>query len=73
MAFLNFIVMILPLVVQPAVGWLSEAGLSPGTTPCDLQELRGYSLIVILMLISAWLSCYVVDTKPRKEKLSIGH
>ena len=73
MAFLNFIVMILPVVVQPAVGWLAEAGLSPGTTPSDLQELRGYGLIVILMLISAWLSCYVMDTKPRGETLSIGH
>ena len=73
MAFLNFIVMILPVVVQPAVGWLAEAGLSPGSTPSDLQELRGYSLIVILMLISAWLSCYVMDTNPREETLSIGH
>ena len=72
MAFLNFIVMILPVVVQPAVGWLAEAGLSLGTTPSDLQELRGYSLIVILMLISAWLSCYVMETKPRK-KLSTGY
>lgn len=65
--------MILPVAVQPTVGWLAEAGLSPGTTPSDLQEPREYRLIVILMLISAWPSCYVVDTKPREETLSIGH
>ena len=60
--------MILPVVEQPAEGWLAEAGLSPGTTPSDLQELRGHSLIVILMLISAWLSYHVIDTKPREQQ-----
>ena len=64
---------VLPVAVQAAMGCFAEAGLSPGTTPSDLQETRGYRLIVIPMLISAWLSCYMMDTKPRKKTLSIGH
>lgn len=64
--------MILLVVMQPAMGYFAKAGLSPGTTPSDLQELRRYRLIVILMLISAWLSYYMMVTKLRKT-LSIGH
>ena len=59
---------VLPVAVQATVGRLAEAGLSPGTTSSDLQGPRGYRRIVILMLISAWLSYHVIDTKPREEQ-----
>ena len=73
MAFVNFIVMLLPVAIQPLVGFLAQFGLSKGTTPTDLQELRGYGVVVILMLVATGFSFLTKDTEPRPEASSIGH
>lgn len=67
LAFVNFIVMLLPVIIQPTVGLLSQWGLSTGKSPSSLQELKGYGVVVVVMLAAAGLSLLVKDTRPRDE------
>ena len=73
LAFVNFVVMVLPVFIQPAVGFLAQIGVAKGLVPSPGQELQGYGLVVVLMFISTGLSLCVKDTKPRKEKFVIAH
>ena len=68
LAFVNFIVMFFPVIVQPAVGLFSQWGLPAGTQPSSVQELQGYAVVVVGMLAAAGLSLLVQDTKPRDEE-----
>ncbi len=70
---LSFIVMMLPVFMQPAVGFLAQIGGAKGLVPSPSQELQGYGLVVVLMFISTGLSLCVKDTKPRKEKFVMAH
>ena len=68
LAFVNFIVMFFPVIVQPTVGLLSQWGLPAGTRPSSMQELQGYAVVVVGMLAAAGLSLLVQDTRPRDEE-----
>ena len=68
LAFLNFIVMFFPVIVQPTVGLLSQWGLTAGAQPSSIQELRGYAVVVVGMLAAAGLSFLVQDTRPRDDE-----
>ena len=68
LAFVNFIVMLFPVIVQPAVGLLSQWGLPAGSRPSSMQELQGYAVVVVGMLAAAGLSLLVQDTQPRDEE-----
>lgn len=73
LAFVNFVVMVLPVLVQPAVGFLAGIGVAADATPSPAQELRGYGLVVVLMVVAAFMTFFVSDTKPRKDEVVIGH
>ena len=73
LAFVNFVVMVLPVFIQPAVGFLAQVGVAKGLVPSPGQVLQGYGLVVVLMFISTGLSLCVKDTKPRKEKFVMAH
>lgn len=73
LAFVNFVVMVLPVLIQPAVGFLSQMGVSHGKMPSPALELRGYGLVVILMLMATGLALCVRDTKPRQETFMASH
>ncbi len=73
LAFVNFIVMFFPVIVQPMVGYISQWGLPAGTLPSSLQELKGYAVVVVGMVIAAGLSFLVEDTQPRDESGLITH
>ena len=64
LAFVNFIVMLLPVVVQPGVGYLAGLGVPEDGTPDGTQELRGYALVVGLMVIGTLIACFVKETAP---------
>ena len=68
LAFVNFIVMFFPVIVQPTVGLFSQLGLPAGTEPSSMQELEGYAVVVVGMLAAAGLSLLVQDTRPRDEE-----
>ena len=68
LAFVNFIVMFFPVIVQPAVGLFSQWGLPAGTRPSSTQELQGYAVVVVGMVAAAGLSLLVQDTRPRDEE-----
>ena len=68
LAFVNFIVMLFPVIVQPAVGLLSQWGSPPGARPSSIQELQGYALVVVAMLAAAAVSLLVQDTQPRNDQ-----
>jgi hypothetical protein len=67
LAFVNFVTMLLPVAVQPGVGFLAEEGVSSTGEPSATQELRGFGLIVGLMLICTVIAFFVRETHPRKE------
>ena len=67
LAFVNFIVMMLPVVVQPGVGYLAGLGVPENGTPDATQELRGYALVVGLMVIGTLIACFVKETVPRRD------
>lgn len=67
LSFVNFIVMLVPVLVQPTVGLFSQWGLPAGSRPSSLQELQGYAVVVVGMLAAAGLSLLVQDTRPRHE------
>ena len=67
LAFVNFVVMIFPVVVQPGVGLISSMGLTEGQTPNPGQEVRGFALVVVLILLSTVLTFFVKETKPRED------
>ena len=73
LAFVNFIVMFLPVIVQPTVGLFSQWGLPKGSLPSSMDELRGYGVVVVGMIVAAGLSLLVKDTKPREEGGLITH
>ena len=73
LAFVNFIVMFFPVIVQPMVGYISQWGLPAGTLTSSLQELKGYAVVVVGMVIAAGLSFLVEDTQPRDESGLITH
>ena len=68
LAFVNFIVMFFPVIVQPTVGLFSQWGLPSGLRPSSMQELQGYAVVVVGMLAAAGLSLLVQDTSPRDEE-----
>lgn len=65
LAFVNFVVMMLPVVVQPGVGYLAGLGIPENETPGAVQELRGYALVVGLIGIGTLIACFVKETIPR--------
>ncbi|MCH2160930.1 MAG: MFS transporter [Phycisphaerales bacterium] len=67
LAFVNFVVMILPVVVQPGVGFLATMGVTSGSTPTPGQELRGYGLVVALMVVATVILFFVRDTRSRED------
>ena len=67
LAFVNFITMILPVAVQPGVGFFADIGVASSKGPSATQELRGFGLIVALMLICTVIAFFVRETQPRKE------
>ena len=67
LAFVNFIVMMLPVVVQPGVGYLAELGVSATDQPTASEELRGYALVVGLMMVGALIACFVKETTARQD------
>jgi MFS family permease len=67
LAFVNFIVMILPVAVQPGVGYLAGIGVSANNLPSATQELRGYALVVGLMMAGTLIACFVRETKPQHD------
>jgi len=73
LAFVNFVVMILPVVAQPSVGFLANIGVAASGLPSEVQELRGYGLVVALMIVGTIITFFVRDTEPRKDNNSIGH
>ena len=68
LAFVNFVVMFFPVIVQPTVGLFSQWGLPAGARPSSMQELQGYSVVVVGMLAAAGLSLLVQDTVPRADE-----
>ena len=66
LAFVNFVVMILPVAVQPGVGFISSFGNAPGTTPSSPQELMGFGLVVALMMLGAAFLLFTRETHPRE-------
>ena len=73
LAFVNFVVMLLPVAVQPGVGFLSGIGIEGNELPSGVQELRGYSLVVALMAVGTMIAFFVRETQPRKDGESVGH
>mgnify|MGYP001999825666 FL=1 len=71
LAFVNCIVMLLPVIVQPTVGLFSQLGLPSGGRPSSMQELQGYAVVVVGMLAAASLSLLVKDTRPRDEEAGL--
>ena len=67
LAFVNFIVMMLPVVVQPGVGYLAGLGVAENATPDAEQEIRGYALVVVLMIVGTVIACFVKETAPQRE------
>ena len=70
---MNFVVMVLPILIQHAVGFLSQIGLTANMAPSPIQELRGNGLKVVLMLLAIRRTVLVRDTKPRKNELVMSH
>ena len=62
LAFVNFIVMMLPVAVQPGVGYLAGLGVSANSLPTGSEELRGYGLVVGLMMVGTLIACFVEET-----------
>jgi MFS family permease len=73
LAFVNFVVMLLPVVAQPSVGFIADIGVARNTLPSDLQELRGYSLVVALMVVGTVIAFFVRETHPRQDGEPAGH
>ena len=73
LAFVNFVVMILPVVVQPGVGFLATMGVTSGSTPTAGQELRGYALVVGLMVVATVILFFVRDTRSRERGQAVFH
>ena len=73
LAFVNFVVMLLPVAVQPGVGFLSGIGIEGNELPSGVQELRGYSLVVVLMAVGTVIAFFVRETQPRKDGEPVGH
>ena len=69
LAFVNFIVMMLPVVVQPGVGYLAGLGVAENATPDAVQEIRGYALVVVLMIVGTVIACFVKETAPQRESV----
>lgn len=67
LAFVNFIVMMLPVVVQPSVGYLAGLGVAENATPDAAQEIRGYALVVVLMIVGTVIACFVKETAHQRE------
>ena len=73
LAFVNFVVMLLPVAAQPGVGFLADLGVSGDEIPSGAEELRGYGLVVALMVVGTVIAFFVSDTKPRHDSSSIAH
>ena len=67
LAFVNFVVMLLPVAVQPGVGMISSIGVAEGQIPHPGQEVQGFALVVALILISTVLTFFIKETKPRDD------
>jgi MFS family permease len=67
LAFVNFIVMLLPVAAQPGVGFLADYGVQDGATPSQGEELRGFGLVVALIVVGTLISFFVKDTTPRED------
>jgi MFS family permease len=73
LAFVNFVVMLLPVAVQPGVGFLAGIGVKGDELPTGVQELRGYSLVVALMIVGTVIAFFVRETRPRQDGEPAGH
>jgi nitrate/nitrite transporter NarK len=72
LAFVNFVVMILPVAAQPGVGLIADIGITGKALPSGVQELRGYGLVVALMLIGTAIAFFVRETHPRRDDSPVG-
>ena len=73
LAFVNFIVMLLPVVAQPSVGFLADIGVARTGLPSAVQELRGYGLVVALTIVGTVITFFVRETTPREDKAPVAH
>ena len=72
LAFVNFVIMILPVAAQPGVGFLADIGVTGNALPSAVQELRGYGLVVALMLVGTAIAFFVRETHPRRDDSPVG-
>ncbi|MFP8880792.1 MAG: MFS transporter, partial [Myxococcota bacterium] len=72
LAFVNFVVMILPVAAQPGVGLIADIGITGKALPSGVQELRGYGLVVALMLVGTAIAFFVRETHPRRDDSPVG-
>lgn len=73
LAFVNFVVMLLPVVAQPSVGFLADIGVARTGLPSAVQELRGYGLVVALTIVGTVITFFVRETTPREDKAPVAH
>ena len=73
LAFVNFVVMFLPVLAQPSVGFIANMGVASNGLPSEVQELKGYSLVVALMIVGTIITFFIRDTKPRDDSSALGH
>ena len=72
LAFVNFVIMILPVAGQPGVGFLADMRTTGNALPSAVQELRGYGLVVALMLVGTAIAFFVRETHPRRDDSPVG-
>ena len=48
-------------------------GVASNGLPSEVQELKGYSLVVALMVIGTIITFFIRDTKPRDDSSAVGH
>lgn len=73
LAFVNFVVMMLPVAAQPGVGFLAQEGVAATAQPTPLQELRGFGLVVALIVVGTVISFFVKETAPSEDSATVIH
>lgn len=73
LAFVNFVVMMLPVAAQPGVGFLAQEGVAATAQPTPLQELRGFGLVVALIAVGTVISFFIKETTPHEDGAPASH
>ena len=55
------------------VGFIANMGVASNGLPSEVQELKGYSLVVALMIVGTIITFFIRDTKPRDDSSALGH